>query len=199
MIAIMLDQIFQGLEGARTLTLESGAAVFRQGAPASAMYRVRRGRVAMVRTLSDGGSATVFTAGPMETFAEAAIFAERYHCDAVAQSECEIDLIPAKAVRALLEREPKCAIAFAAFLAGQVRDLRQRIEILRVKRAPDRLLVWIRAQAKGAPPRLSLTAPWSQVATEIGLTPEALYRALRALERSRVIERCGRNVVEVLQ
>jgi DNA-binding Lrp family transcriptional regulator len=41
---------------------------------------------------------------------------------------------------------------------------------------------------------LSLDATWKQVATEIGLTHEALYRALRRLEQSGAIERNGSQV-----
>jgi CRP-like cAMP-binding protein len=83
----------------------------------------------------------------------------------------------------------------AAFFAGQVRELRTRVEILRIKRAPDRLLAWLRAAAKGEPPTVEQSSPWASVANEIGLTPEVVYRSLRKLEQTGQIERSGAVVI----
>jgi hypothetical protein len=79
-----------------------------------------------------------------------------------------------------------------------VRSLRARVELLRIKRAPERVLAWLRQRAHGATPSIEQTDAWAHVATEIGLSPEALYRALRVLERAGRIERQGRDRVELV-
>ncbi len=195
MITIMMEKIFHDLDGTRVLSLVKGETLFRRGAPTHAIYQVRRGRVAMVRQLADGALVTILTAGPSESFAEAAMFTERYHCDAVACTDCELLFIPTLAIREMLERAPERAIMLASFFAGQVRDLRQRVELLRIKRAPDRLLTWLRSQARGDPPTVTPSEAWASTASEIGLTPEALYRALRKLEHAGVIVRTARRVI----
>ena len=195
MIAIMIEDVFSVVPGARTRGYSAGAAIFRQGAPTRAIFKVQNGCVEVVRHLSDGSFVTIATARAGDTFAEAALFTERYHCDAVARTDCEIVSAPTSAVRELIDREPKQARQLAAFFAGQVRDLRTRIEILRIKRAPDRLLAWLRCRAKGDPLTLKVTSSWASVAGEIALTPEAIYRALRTLERRGEIARRGAELV----
>ena len=193
MIAIMLDDLFDAV--AREASFPADTAIFRQGERAHSIFRVLDGRVAMVRHLADGGVATLTSAGPNETFAEAALFAEAYHCDAIARSAARVLCLPTKEVHRLLAKEPERALALAAFYARQVRELRQRIELLRIKRATERLYAWLRLRASGDPPRVAPTEPWAAIASEIGLTPEALYRALRSLEGSGKIRRTSDAVL----
>jgi len=195
MIEIMLETLFPGIEGARVAAFKVGAAIFRQDAPVHSLFQVRSGKVALVRHLVDGGVVTLASAGPGESFAEASLFADRYHCDAVVRSDCELLVIPVAAVRMRLDADPKLARDLAAFFARQVRELRSRIEVQRVKRAPDRLLAWLRLRAQGSPPTIAAPGAWAHIASEIGLTPEALYRALRTLEKAGRIERNGRASV----
>ena len=99
------------------------------------------------------------------------------------------------AMRDLIANDPDRARDLAAFFAGQVRDLRSRIEILRIKRAPDRLLAWLRARARGEPLTVKVTFSWASISGEIGLTPEAIYRALRTLESRRLVTRTAEGLV----
>jgi CRP-like cAMP-binding protein len=100
-------------------------------------------------------------------------------------------------VRERLSADPGLALEFAAFLSRQVRSLRARIELLRIKRAPDRVIAWLR-QSAGDGLVVCQSHAWSHAATEIGLTPEALYRALRTLERSGAIRREGKDRILLL-
>lgn len=194
MIAIMLDRLFADIPGVLVAELQAGANVFRQGDEAKAIFQVRDGAVAMVRHLADGGLLTVATAGPSETFAEASLFASRYHCDAVARVRTSVLAIPSDAIRLRIGADPSLAVAFAEFMASQVRDLRTRIEILRIKRAPDRVMAWLRWRARGNPAIVEAPDAWSRVSSELGLSPEALYRTLSALEKASCIKRRGRQI-----
>lgn len=194
MIWIMFDRLFVDIPGAAVLHVEADEPVFRQGDAVHAIFQVREGAVAMVRHLSDGAMLTIATASAGETFAEAALFSERYHCDAVARTRSVIAAAPVSAIKARLEVEPKLAIELAEAFAAQVRLLRALIEIQRIKRAPDRLLAWLRWRASGNPPLVEAPDAWSRVASSIGLTPEALYRALRTLEEDKLISRDDRTI-----
>src|SRR5947207_9585664 len=74
--------------------LVAGATLFRQGDPATAVFVIERGRLAMVRHTPDGRRVTLFTAGAGESFAEAALFSEVYHCDAVAEIPSRVTVVP---------------------------------------------------------------------------------------------------------
>lgn len=167
----------------------AGAMVFHLGDPAAGLHLLQSGEVHLLRRLPDGGEAVVHRAHPGESFAEAAVFAERYHCDAVAATEARIRLVPKAALQQALAAEPAFAAAFAARLAGQIQALRARVEILATRGAAERLMAFLGQQARDGV--ADLGRPMKQVAAEIGLTHEVLYRTLARLQREGRISRCG--------
>lgn len=183
---MMIEDLIHPL---RRRSLAAGECLFRQGDPATAIYRVEAGRLRLVRHLADGTAVTVHTAGAGETFAEAALFADAYHCDAVAETAAAVVPIPKALVLRHLSADAAAALDFSAYLARQVRDLRWRLELRNIRGGSERLLTWLKAAAVGTPPRVEPGRPWKAVAAEIGLTHEALYRALAALERRAAIRR----------
>lgn len=194
MIEIMFDISFAV---GRTRKLKAGQTVFRQGTPSLLLHRLKNGWVRLARSLPDGTHVTVAVAGPGESFAEAALFSARYHCDAIAETDCEIETISIKIVRQKLANDPNFAKELAAYFARQVRDLRARLEIRNIKLAPERLLAWLRMTASGNPPAVKLERPWVMIAAEIGLTPEATYRASAELKRRHKIVRLGRRSLQL--
>jgi CRP-like cAMP-binding protein len=76
-------------------------------------------------------------------------------------------------MRARFDSDPAFAAAWATHLAGEVRIARQRSEILALKTVAERVDAW-RALSGSIPDRGS----WKQVAQEIAVSPEALYRDL---------------------
>jgi CRP-like cAMP-binding protein len=123
-------------------------------------------------------------ARPGETFAEAALFADAYHCDAIAQAPSQVTVIGKRDLLRDVRRDASKVLELARAMAGQVRDLRARLEIRNIRSADQRLLAWLRLRARGNPPSLELDRTWTQVAEEIGLTREATYRALSAMRRT---------------
>lgn len=124
-----------------------------------------------------------------ETVAEAALFADAYHRDAVAEALSEATIPPKADLLAALEADPQASLALAKGLASHLRDLRARLELRSIRSAPERILCWFRQHASGAPPTARVDRPWTEIAAEIGLTREAIYRAPAALEREGLIRR----------
>lgn len=178
---------------ARRRTLAAGETLFRQGDAVTAIFRVETGCLRLVRHLADGTLVTLHVARPGESFAEAALFASRYHCDAVAESNSTVAVLPKAALLAGLRDEPAAALDFAGHLSRQVRDLRLRLELRNIRSATERLETWLRLQA-GADGRIVMDRTWTDVAAELGLSREAVYRALAQLQRGRRIRRGGDEV-----
>lgn len=172
--------------------LVRGAAVFRQGDPASAVYVVESGRVRLTRMSTDGTPLTLYVAEVGECFAEASLSARRYHCDAIAETDSIVLALPKAGLLDLMASDPAQGVAIALALASQVRDLRTRLELRNLRSAKDRLLAWLRLRAAGDPPRVPISRSWTLIAEELGLTREAVYRALAELERQgRIIRADG--------
>lgn len=183
-----------GVDTPAERALEAGELVFRQGSEASSLYRVRTGRVRLIRHLQDGSSVVLHVARADSTFAEAALFSSAYHCDAVAEVPTVVAVIPKADLLAGLCTTPSGCLDLARALAGQVRELRAHLEIRNIRSAPERLLAWLRLTARGDPPVVEIDRPWIEIAAEIGLTHETIYRSLAELERAGKLARKGRRV-----
>ena len=102
---------------------------------------------------------------------------------------------PKRALLRALREDPGAALALTGHLARQVQALRGHIELLNIKSARDRVLAYLHNHLGASARRVKLEWTWKTIATEIGLTHEAVYRALAELEREGLIERAGKAVV----
>jgi CRP-like cAMP-binding protein len=184
-----------GHDNLRRRSLVKGELLFRQGDRASAIYLVESGRVCLVRHVEDGSCVVLHTARAGDTLAEAALFSEVYHCDAVAEVPAQVAAFPKAELLPALEKNPVASLRVAHFFARQVRGLRARLELRNIRSAEQRLLAWLGLGAKGNPPTVSIDRPWTEIAPELGLTHEAVYRAISALERSEKITRIEGAIV----
>ena len=166
-----------------------GATIFHQGDPATAMFLIETGRVRLARVLADGTSLILYVAQAGESFAEASLSAAHYHCDAIAETDAAVLALPKADLLSALAADPAESLALALALAAQVRDLRARLELRNIRSASARVLAWLRLHASGNRPSVPMHRSWTQVADELGLTREVVYRALATLERQKRIRR----------
>jgi CRP-like cAMP-binding protein len=93
-----------------------------------------------------------------------------------------------------LRDDPEAAVILVGHLAQQVQALRGRIELLNIKSARDRVLGYLHSRLGASATAVELDRTWKAIASEIGLTHEAVYRALAELEQNGLIERDGNAV-----
>jgi CRP/FNR family transcriptional regulator, dissimilatory nitrate respiration regulator len=122
------------------------------------------------------------TARRGEFFAEASLFADTYHCDAVAAAQSSIRVYPEEIVKEALRKDPALAEAFMARLARQLQELRARMELRNIRSARDRVLQYLRLIAGSDGHSIARDGQLQDIAAEIGISREALYRTLAALE-----------------
>lgn len=162
--------------------LAAGELLFNQGDPAVAIYKVESGRLRLIRRTVDDHLVILHTARRGEFFTEAALFAETYHCDAVAAVPSSVHLYPKAKVMEALRADPALAEAFMARLARQLQDLRARMELRNIRSARQRVLQYLRLRAGIDGRSVMVEGQLQDIAAEIGMTREALYRTLAALE-----------------
>jgi CRP/FNR family transcriptional regulator, dissimilatory nitrate respiration regulator len=173
---------------------DRGSAVFRQEDKVSAIYVVESGRIRLARVLADGTAVVLQVAEAGQSFAEAALSAARYHCDATAELDSAVLRLPKQDLLAALAADPAESLALTLALASQVRDLRARLELRDIRAAKERVLAWLHLRASGKPPKVTVSRSWTLIAGELGLSREAVYRALGALEREGRIARSAGQV-----
>ena len=174
--------------------LKSGEALFRLGDKTAGLCEVIAGRVRLARVDRSGREIVLHVAGPGDTIAEASLFSPAYHCNAIASTDALVRVYPKAAVLAAFEKDRKAAQAFTATLARQVMNLRTRIEQRNIRSARERVRHFLALNAGADGRTVELGGTLKDLAAELGLSHEALYRTLAALERSGAIKR-GRGKI----
>ncbi len=144
MIAIM-SSFFEGLGALQpeSRTLSTGQHLFRLGDQVDAMHTVIEGEITLERVSTEGARLVLQRAGPGMLVAEASLFADRYHCDAVVRTPAKVSSVTISAMRAHLSRRPEAHWAFTRHLTLEVQRGRMRAEMLSMRRLSDRLDAWL--------------------------------------------------------
>lgn len=168
--------------------LAAGEVLFHKGDPTFGIFRLVAGRIRLVRATTEGSEVPMHTVRPGELFAEASLFSTHYQCDAIALVKSEVLLYSKVDVVRQLKTNEEKMWDFAAEMASRLQSLRTQMEIRQIRSATQRVLQSLQLRCKAA-------GCWSpegtlkQYAEEIGLTHEALYRALARLEEEGRIRR----------
>jgi CRP/FNR family transcriptional regulator, dissimilatory nitrate respiration regulator len=169
-------------------SLARNEVLFRQGDKVRAIYFIEEGRLRLERRTFDGRLLILGTTPATEFFVEAALFSEVFHCDGVAAEPSRVRIYPKTVVLNALCTDPVSAMSFLKLVAHQIIELRQRLELMKVRSAKERVMLYLDFKA-GPSGTVSLPGPLQDIASELGLTREALYRTLASLEQTGAIER----------
>ena len=180
---------------ARERKLKAGEALFRLGDKSAGLVEVVTGRVRLVRVDRAGREIVLFSAAPGDTIAEASLFSPRYHCDAIASTAATVRVYSKPALLSAFAADPKAAQAFAATLAHQIMTLRTRLEQRNIRSARERVRHFLALNAGDDGRTVDLAGvTLKEIAAELGLSHEALYRTLAALKRAGEIRRSGATI-----
>jgi len=80
-------------------------------------------------------------------------------------------------------------------LAYQLQELRARLELRNIRSARDRVLQYLRLRAGIHGRSITIEGQLQDVAAEIGITREALYRTLATLEAEEYLTRTENGIV----
>ncbi len=176
MIPIMSRPLFDLLLdcAGRELSATVGGYVFHAGDRVTTLYVVIEGEVRLIRHQLDGGAQILQRARPGGVLAEASLFSPRYHCDAVTGGPSRLIGFTVREIRDRFRADPEFAEAWAIHLAGEVQMARFRSEVVALRTVAARLDAWLAWRGDPIPPK----GAWKQIADQIGVTPEALYREI---------------------
>jgi CRP-like cAMP-binding protein len=178
---ILIMSALQSLFGdARERTIEPGGVLFRRDDAVRSMFLVRVGAIALERPLADGTALTLHRASEGTIVAEASLFAEKYHCDAIAKEQTVVFYVKREVLLKSLADQPDAALDLIKTQSHELQSQRARVETLRMLRVADRLDAWLELHCEPA------VGQWKRVADEIGVSPPALYRELARRRRSQL-------------
>jgi len=160
--------------------------LFLTGKIPQSMFYVIAGEVTLERTGLQG-EPVVLQRTRLGFVSEASLKVAKYHCDALAITDSNVIKVPAKELAAALDRDAVFASRWISMLNAEVKRLRLHCERLSMKSLKDRVLHLINTE--GVNGEYQVNTGLKSLAGELGVTHEALYRTLAALEKTKTILR----------
>lgn len=170
--------------------------LFRRGDETRSVFGIVQGQARLRRYTVEGTALTIHRAFAGDIFAEAAMFSDVYHCDGEVLAGTHVAQFPKLALQNLMQNDQAFAATFCHHMASQVQRLRSALELRSIRSAEDRVMAALSLRLREGQSRLELNGTWKGFASEIGLTHEALYRALKRLQAGGRLMRSGR-VIEI--
>ncbi len=176
MITIMSSAFFELFASITTgrRTLASGSYLFHQGDAVRSVFMVMQGQIELIRYAPDGTSLVLQRTLRRSLLAEASVYSTRYHCDAIATQDTTVCTSSISAFLKHLQQDETFFNSWAAHLANEVQSARYRSEVLSRRTVAARLDGWLAWQNNTLPAK----GEWKNIAMEIGVSPEALYREI---------------------
>lgn len=162
---------------------EKGDYLFHQGKKPESMFFIVSGEAVLSRTSSHGEPITLQRCKG-GFVSEASLLVDAYHCDAIATHNGQAITIPIQSLRDALT-DSKFSLKWVQLLSREIMRLRTQSERLSLKDIRSKLIHLIETEGKQGV--LTLQSDFKSMASEIGVTHEALYRAISSLERDGVL------------
>jgi CRP/FNR family transcriptional regulator, dissimilatory nitrate respiration regulator len=174
--------------------LVAGQILFDQGDASVGVYEVVSGKVRQVRVDPEGRDVVVGIAGPGEVIAEASLFSGTHDCAARAVTNAVVRLYRKAPLLAHLERDPQAALSFMATLVEKILNLRIHLERRSIPSARDRVRHYLTTNVGGRERTVALPSSLKDLAAELGLTHETLYRTLSEMRANGEIARLNGKI-----
>ncbi len=171
------------------VVLEKGERLFLQGGETKGLFYLTRGAINLKRSTETGHSVLIHHARPNDTFAEASLFLDHYHCTATAAQQSHLILCSRAAIVSLFDTDIDFARSMASRFAGQIQRTRRRVELLSIRSATERIL---EALNDGL-----LLDDIQTFADAIGFAPETVYQNLAQLSEEGKIIKTARGQYRV--
>lgn len=182
----------QALQLSLTITyrnLDAGELLYHRGDRASAMFFVEKGRLHLVAYTSEGRLVPLYVVRPGECVAEAALFADSYCGDVVAEVDSRVAVFPKEEFVRALHQNLTLSDEFMARLTRRFNWLRVRLELRNLQSARERILQYLEITVPSGQNTVWIDRPLKSIADDLGLTHESFYRTLALLVKEGILTR----------
>lgn len=168
-----------------------GERLFSAGEKPQYMFFISSGEVLLER-MGIHGEFIVLQRTRSGIVSEASLQSARYHCHANVILPSEITGVPILKIAAALASDPAFSNRWIGMLNREVKRLRLQCERLSLHRVRDRLIHFL--ETEGQRGKYPLGSGLKSLAGELGVTHEALYRCVAAMEKKGILQRDGEHL-----
>jgi CRP-like cAMP-binding protein len=190
---ISSDQLLTLARHSRVVGARRGETLMRSGEPVPGVFVVGYGQAKLALRAPETRERVLRIVSAGQTFGAAAMLLGRASCyEASALVDAKLVVVPADAIRTLMDREPRFARGLLRILAEQVLALCEEIEAVSLQSGAQRLASYLGslAQPVAGNGAWSARLPVSKtlVAARLGMKKETLSRLLGRLASAGLIE-----------
>ena len=175
--------------------IPAGELLYHQGEPSHAVFFLMQGRMRLDNHIPGKGTIPLYVIRPGECVSEAALFADRYCSDAVAEISSRVFLLPKAALQRALDENSRLARDYMTLQSERFHVIRRAMEIRSIRLARERVLRYLFVSKPAGSSRLWMDRPLRRMADDVGLTHETFYRTMKELEQDGSICWSGNAIV----
>lgn len=188
-----MENIFSDALPSSPMELKTNEYLFRIGDRIRFLYYIEKGSIKLERITKEGKEVITAFYRTNNYVAEASLFNETYHCRAISTGNSILSRYPKNQILTLFAEEPYLAVDYSSILARGIRSLREQLEFINILDAEERLLNFISSRCKDNV--FQIPGSLKNLAAQIGLTHETLYRKLNVLSKKGIIEKSEKTIL----
>lgn len=195
--ALSPDELAQIAANARSLELETGALLFREGDKADAFYFIVSGGMRLFKLAPDGNEKVIELIQAGETFAEAVVFlGGRYPVYAAALNPARLLRIDMADFIRTLKANNSMAMKMLASISLRLHQLINDVRALSLETAGQRVAGYLleHCPAQSGTAIFQLPAHKNVIASRLGIKPETFSRVLASLRDLGLVELDGPQI-----
>jgi CRP-like cAMP-binding protein len=183
----------------RTLEVKRGDVLVPKGTLLPGVFAVALGTIKLALRQAPGEERVVRLVQAAQCFGEpSALLGRAVPFQASAVTDCKLVVIPAAAIFALIERDPRCARDMLLAMAERSTELLAELESSSMRHGAQRLAAYLDSLVRPAEGNghcvARLPATKTLVASRLGMKKETLSRLLRSLADQGLIEVAQREI-----
>ena len=167
--------------------------IFQQGETADSIYFLIDGQIRLA-SFTEERIINHYLVSAGESFAETALFADRYFCTAIADLSSRLAKIDKNIFRQAIANKPDLAHLYMNQLTARFQTVKTLLELRSIRSARERILQYLIRQVEPNNRTVILQRSLKNLAIELGLSAEALSRNLSRLQTEGVISRKQRSI-----
>jgi len=180
-------------EHATVTSFPKGAVFYSEDKASRGLHILLSGKVKLFKMSEDGKEQTIFIFGPGEPFCLCSVFSDgRLPANMAALEDSRVLFIGPDSFEQLITDDPAIMISMLKVMSLRLKETMGMIDSLALKNIPARLAAYFLSRHRDGVVELDIT--YRELSKILGVTPEALSRALKKLGQEALIRTDGSTV-----
>ncbi|WP_147822626.1 Crp/Fnr family transcriptional regulator [Salidesulfovibrio onnuriiensis] len=187
------EQIARLAQRASVNRFPRGAVFYSEDKASKGLHILLSGKVKLFKMSEDGKEQTIFIFGAGEPFCLCSAFSDgKLPANMAALEDSEVLVISPDHFESIIKEDPTILLTILKVMSRRLKDTMVMIDSLALKNIPARLAAYLLSREHGGTVELGIT--YRELSKILGVTPEALSRALKKMTDQGMVETRGATI-----